>query len=80
MIKLDLLDALSDKELDEVEAYSQALKARRNEDRRTKAMDEAKAILAAAGINLKDLSGRTKTKARSDVRGKGRRTRNAEKD
>lgn len=55
MIKLDLLDALSDEELTQVEAYSQALKKRRDEERKDKAMGEAGAILAAAGISLKDL-------------------------
>ena len=39
MIKLDLLDALSDSELDQVEAYSQALKKRRDEERKAKAME-----------------------------------------
>jgi hypothetical protein len=55
MIKLDLLDALSDKELDEIEAYSQALKKRRDEERKAKALNEAGVILAAAGISLRDL-------------------------
>jgi hypothetical protein len=50
MIKLDLLDALSDSELDQIETYSQALKKRRDEERKGKAMDEARAILAAAGL------------------------------
>jgi hypothetical protein len=60
MIKLDLLDALSDKELDEIEAYSQALKKRRDEERKAKALNEAGVILAAAGISLRDLNVKTK--------------------
>jgi hypothetical protein len=56
MIKLDLLDALSDSELDQIEAYSQALKKRRDEERKAKAMDEVRTILAAAGIDVKDLA------------------------
>jgi DNA-binding protein H-NS len=67
MFKLDLLDALSDSELDQLEAYSQALKKRRDDDRKSKAMEEARAILAAAGISLKDLNskGKSRTKDRS---------------
>jgi cysteinyl-tRNA synthetase len=60
MIKLDTLDALSDSELDQIEAYSQALKKHRDDDRKWKAMDEARAILAAAGIDLKDVAGKSK--------------------
>jgi DNA-binding protein H-NS len=63
MFKLDLLDALSDKELDQLEAYSQALKKKRDEERKSKAMEEARAILAAAGISLKDLNGKGKGRA-----------------
>jgi hypothetical protein len=60
MMKLDLLDALSDDELTQVETYSQALKKRRDDERKAKAMDEARAILAAAGIDLKDVAGKAK--------------------
>ncbi len=60
MIKLDLLDALTDSELDQIEAYSQALKQRRDEERKLKAMEQAKAILAAAGIDMTALQGRPK--------------------
>ncbi len=67
MIKLDLLDALSDKELDEVEAYSQELKKRRDGERKDKAMAEARALLAAVGLSLKDLGARGKGRG-----GKGR--------
>ena len=56
MIRLDTLDALSDSELDQIEAYSQALKKRRDEERKAKAMDEVRTILAAAGIDVKDLA------------------------
>lgn len=71
MIKLDLLDALTDNELDQIEAYSQVLKKRRDDERKAKAMDEARAIqdealkkaeavLAIAGLKLKDLNGKAK--------------------
>jgi hypothetical protein len=73
MFKLDLLDALSDKELDELEAYSQALKKKRDEERKSKAMDEARAILAAAGISLKELSGKPKGRPAKVVKTRGKR-------
>ena len=73
MFKTDLLDALSDKELDELEAYSQALKKRRDEQRKAKAMDEAKAILAAAGISLTDLKGKAKGRPPKAVKARGKR-------
>lgn len=63
MIKLDSLDALTDNELDQVEAYSQALKERRDEERKAKAMDEARAILAATGLSLKELNAKGRGKA-----------------
>jgi hypothetical protein len=56
MIKLDLLDALSDSELGQIEAYFRALKKCRDEKCRSKAIDEARAILAAAGIDVRDLA------------------------
>ncbi len=67
MFKTDLLDALSDKDLDEAEAYLVALKQRRDEERKAKAMDEARAILAAAGIDLKDVAGKAKKGAKKAV-------------
>jgi len=64
MIKLDLLDALSDSELDQIEAYSQALKQRR---------DEARAILAAAGISLEELNGKKKGRPAKGGKKSGRK-------
>jgi len=52
---------LSDKDLDEAEAYIVALKQRRDEERKAKAMLEAEAILAAAGIVWKGLNAKIKT-------------------
>jgi hypothetical protein len=75
MFKMDLLDALSDKELNEIEEYSQALKKRRDEERKVKAMDEARAILAAAGIDLKDVTGKgKKPPKKAVVRHRGRQS------
>ena len=73
MIKLDLLDALSDSELDQIEAYSQALKQRRDEERKAKAMDEARAILAAAGISLEELNGKKKGRPAKGGKKSGRK-------
>lgn len=75
MIKLDLLDVLSDSELDQIEAYSRALKKRRDEERKSKAMDEARAILTAAGTAVKDLAS-TGNEARKAL--KLRRTKNCD--
>jgi hypothetical protein len=73
MIKLDLLDALSDNELDQIEAYSQALKQRRDEERKSKAMEQAKAILAAAGIDMELLHARGKGRTAKSGKKRGKR-------
>jgi len=62
--------------LDQIEAYSQALKKRRDEDRKAKAMDEARAILAAAGIEMEDLQ--RKAKGRPAKSGKKRARKSAQ--
>ena len=49
----DLFDALSDRELGEVGVHSHSLKKKRDEERKQKAMDEARAILAAAGLDFR---------------------------
>jgi hypothetical protein len=56
MIKLNSLDALTDSELDQIEAYSQALKKRRDEERKAKAMEQARAILTAVGLEFTERS------------------------
>jgi hypothetical protein len=58
------------------EAYSQALKKRRDRERKSKALDEARAILAPIGIDLKDVAGKIKkgVKKASNFR-KGRESR-----
>ena len=57
-------------------AYSQALKNRRHRERKSKALDEARAILAPIGIDLKDVAGKIKkgVKKASNFR-KGRESR-----
>lgn len=73
MFKTDLLDALSDNELDQIEAYSQALKKRRDEERKAKAMEQARALLEAAGITLRDLASRQKGRPPKAVKSKAKK-------
>ena len=56
MIKPDMLDAFSDEELGEVKVLADRLLKHRDEDRKAKALQEARATLAAAGLTFKDLS------------------------
>lgn len=56
MIKPDMLDAFSDEELGEVKVLADKLLKHRDEDRKAKALEEARATLAAAGLTFKDLS------------------------
>ena len=51
---------MSDRELGGLEAYSQSLKKRRDEERKQKAMDEARAIFTAAGLDFKDVAGKNR--------------------
>jgi|ERR1019366_8891857 hypothetical protein len=60
MIKLDSLNELQDDELRAAIAHAQRLLKQRDEDRKAKALDEAKATLAAAGLSLRDLIGKGK--------------------
>src|ERR1700750_373127 len=56
MIKADMLDAFNDDELKEVKTLADRLLAKRDDERKAKAMDEARATLAAVGLTLKDLA------------------------
>jgi hypothetical protein len=55
MFKHDTLDDLNDNELQGIIDYAGNLLKRRDGERKAKALDDAKAILAAAGIGFKDL-------------------------
>lgn len=55
MIKSDMLDAFSDEELREIKVLADKLLKKRDDERKAKAMEDARATLAAAGISLKDL-------------------------
>jgi hypothetical protein len=74
MIKGDTLEGLSDEELRGVIAQSQALLKKRDEDRKAKALldaralrakaeSDARALLESVGLNLKSLDGKGRKKA-----------------
>jgi DNA-binding protein H-NS len=55
MIKDDMLDAYSDDEIRKVKALADKVLKLRDDERKAKAMEEARATLAAAGLTFKDL-------------------------
>lgn len=59
MIKPDMLDALSDEDVQAVRALCDKVLKNRDDDRKAKALDDvreyARVTLAAAGLSLKDL-------------------------
>jgi hypothetical protein len=61
-MKLDTLDALKDEELQAVIARSNELLNERDRQRKEKALETARATLAAVGLTLKDLNGKGKNK------------------
>jgi len=65
MFKLDLLDALSDDELQSAINHAEGLIKQRYDDRKEKAKRDAAAILAAVGLSLKDLNGKAKAKPKA---------------
>jgi DNA-binding protein H-NS len=62
-MKMDTLDALKDEELQSVIARSNELLNERDRQRKDKAIETARATLAAVGLSLKDLNGKSKNKA-----------------
>jgi DNA-binding protein H-NS len=57
MIKADMLDAFDDDNVREVRALCDKVLKLRDDDRKAKALDQARATLAAVGLTLKDLAG-----------------------
>jgi DNA-binding protein H-NS len=55
-MKLDTLDGLNDNELQSVIARSEELLKQRDEERKDKAMAQARSILAAVGLSLSDIA------------------------
>jgi DNA-binding protein H-NS len=62
MISIAMLNELRDDELRTTIEQAGTLLKQRDEDRKAKAIIDARATLAAAGLTLKDLGGRTKSK------------------
>jgi DNA-binding protein H-NS len=62
MISLSTLNDLQDAELRMVIEQSEGLLKQRDEERKAKAIEQARATLAAVGLTLKDLNGKGKTK------------------
>ena len=62
-MKLDTLDGLNDGELQAVIDRSHALLKQRDDDRKAKAMAEARALLASVGLSLSDLAAKGRLKA-----------------
>lgn len=61
-MKLDSLDSYTDDELRQAIAYADDLLKQRDQTRKEKALEDAKAILAKAGLNLQDIAGNGKGK------------------
>jgi len=61
------LNALNDSELRTIIDYCEGLLKKRDAERKAQALTEAKAILAAAGLALKDLNARPKPRIRVTV-------------
>lgn len=57
MVKADMLDAYGDDDVREIRSLCDKLLKTRDDDRKEKAMDEAREMLAAVGLTLKDLAG-----------------------
>ena len=62
MIKADMLDAFSEDDVKQVRELADKVLKRIDDNRKAKALDDARATLAAAGLTFKDL-GKAKTKA-----------------
>jgi DNA-binding protein H-NS len=59
-MKLETLDGLNDNELEAVIGRSRQLLKTRDEERKAKAIADARALLAAAGLSLKDVAAKAK--------------------
>lgn len=67
MINIATLDALQDDELRSVIQQSETLLKKRDDERKARAVVDARAILAAAGLCLKDLNGNGKKKSKEMI-------------
>jgi hypothetical protein len=60
-MKLDTLDTLNDSELQAVIARSEELLKSRDDERKAKALNDARTLLASVGLSLKDLGAKCKS-------------------
>jgi DNA-binding protein H-NS len=67
-----MLDALSDDELRSAIEHAQGLLKQRDEGRKAKALNDARALLASVGLSLKDLHGKGKKPAKGPAYHSGR--------
>lgn len=63
MINPGMLDGLNDEQLRGVISESQRLLKKRDEERKAKALSDARTLLASVGLSVKDLGGKAKKKA-----------------
>ena len=56
MVKADMLDGFSDEDIREIKALADKVLKSRDDDRKAKAMEQARETLAAAGLTMKDLA------------------------
>jgi DNA-binding protein H-NS len=63
MITTAMLDGLQDAELRTTIQQAESLLKQRDADRKAKAIEDARAMLAAAGLTLKDLNGKSRPKS-----------------
>jgi hypothetical protein len=66
-MKLESLETLNDDELRAIISRCNELVAQHDRDRKAKAMEQARAILAASGLSLKDLAGARITPAKGPL-------------
>jgi DNA-binding protein H-NS len=66
-MKPDMLDGLEDDELRAVIARAETLLKQHDTERKEKAMEQARATLAAVGLSLKDLNGKSRKAAKGPV-------------
>src|ERR1700690_4091380 len=66
-MKLDMLDALGDDDLRAVSARCDVLLKQHDNERKDKALAEARATLAAVGLTLKDLARKAPAKPKGPV-------------
>jgi len=71
-MKLDTLDALEDADLRAVIARAEQLLKQHDDDRKAKALADARSILAAAGLSLKNLAKGRGAKPKSATYQEGR--------